>query len=90
MTHIEGTHGEIAEEKALSEKREDLLKYLKEQFGEASRIPYDIVRFVEKQDSEAVERLKGRILNRYFKANGQVVLQHEIIEDINKEFGDLK
>ena len=42
----------------LSEKRKELLKYLKEQFGEKSKIPQDILRVVEEQDKEFIRLLK--------------------------------
>ncbi len=46
------------EEFNLFEKRKELLDYLKEQFGEVSIIPEDIIRVVKKQDKEFVKLLK--------------------------------
>ena len=74
---------EMTKGKVLSEKKIELVKKTMEAFKKGYLC-------AKEEEAHAVEKLKGRILNRYFKANGQVVLQHEIIEDINKEFGNLK
>jgi len=74
--------------KSLSEKRKELLKYFKEQFGEKSIIPQDILRVVEEQDKEAVELLKEELMCiglRENKRDGEARLK--FINKIDKIFG---
>ena len=44
----------------LSEKRKELYVYLIEQFGKGSLIPQDVMRVVEQQDKEFIQRLKDK------------------------------
>ena len=77
----------------LIEKRKELLKYFKEQFGKNSIIPDDILRVVKEQDKEFIRLLKEELIPDFI-AYGRDVSDDgrdtKINEIIDKRTGDLK
>lgn len=68
---------------SLKEKKEEL--YRKYLHGEIKLMEYINKR--NDLDKEFIRQIEKDILYKYHKANGQVVLQQEIIEIINKRSG---
>ncbi len=77
-------------EKPLSEMRKELLKYFKEQFGEDSIIPKDILRVVTEQDKSVQERLKKRFSKRTFFVYSPEMEKESSMKIIDDIFGSFE
>ena len=67
----------------LKKKRKELFSYLKDQFGEYSILPPDILKVVEKQDEEFIRQIEIDLLKKYKMAS------ISIMKIIKKRMGGL-